>query len=185
MAQCWGYFINERFWICEGEKLGKRTKITNMRGKSHFHTSGEDKTTRKREGWIFRATMLWNLILIFWISSFAIPDQALHLTSVPVFLFYPGVQQNQECLRFLLNVRQNQLVLWGSFVFAVCGYSWFVPLLDKHVFAFVRNCLTWKKARNKQISKNTDSSYFHLIVFKGWLISPIVLYVMTQVKWKI
>lgn len=165
-------------------KLGKRTKITNMRGKNHFHTSGEDKTTRKREGWIFRATMLRNLILDFWISSFAIPDQALHLTSVPVFLFYPGVQQNQD---ILLNVRQNQLVLWGSFGFAVCGYSWFVPLLDKHVFAFVRNCLTGSEVtvRNKQISKNTDSSYFHLIVFKGWLISPIVLYVMTQVKWKI
>lgn len=178
-----------RSWICEGEKLGKRTKITNMRGKNHFHTSGEDKTTRKREGWIFRVTMLRNLILDFWISSFAIPDQALQLKQ-PVFLFYPGVQQKQECLRFLLNVRQNQLVLWGSFGFAVCGYSWSVPLLDKHVFAFVRNCLTGsevkkKPVRNKQISKNTDSSYFHLIVFKGWLISLIVLYVMTQVKWKI
>lgn len=177
-----------RSWICEGEKLGKRTKITNMRGKNLFHTSGEDKTTRKREGWIFRATMLRNLILDFWISSFAIPDQALQLKQ-PVFLFYPGVQQKQECLRFLLNVRQNQLVLWGSFGFAVCGYSWSVPLLDKRV-CFCKKLFDWfwsekKPVRNKQISKNTDSSYFHLIGFKGWLISLIVLYVMTQIKWKI
>lgn len=82
-----------------------------------------------------------------------------------------------------------------SFGFAVCGYSWFVPRLDKRVcdgllvlWETVWLVLKWrekKPVRNKQISKNTDSSYFHLIVFKGWLISPIVLYVMTQAKWKI
>lgn len=165
-----------RSWICEGEKLGKRTKITNMRGKNHFHTSGEDKTTRKREGWIFRATMLQNLILDFWISSFAIPDQALQLKQ-PVFLFYPGVQQKQECLRFLLNVRQNQLVLWGSFGFAVCGYSWSVPLLDKHVFAFVRNCLTGSEVKKSPLEisrflKTLTAVIFTLLDLKvGWYLS--------------
>lgn len=165
-----------RSWICEGEKLGKRTKITNMRGKNHFHTSGEDKTTRKREGWIFRVTMLRNLILDFWISSFAIPDQALQLKQ-PVFLFYPGVQQKQECLSFLLNVRQNQLVLWGSFGFAVCGYSWSVPLLDKHVFAFVRNCLTGSEVKKSPLEisrflKTLTAVIFTLLYLKvGWYLS--------------